>query len=168
MANAIYCRNGHFNGLVPERDLSLIHAGAYHDWQEKQIREKLARLAFCPQCGAENLRGCLHCGTKTICPAEYASERPSYCCACGTPFSWTEIALATAREYTDELEQLSAEDKAALKATFADLTTDTPRTGLAASRFVKIISKISAPLGEMLKKIIVDVVTEAVKKAWGA
>ncbi len=167
MANAIYCRNGHFNGLAPVRDPRYLYAGAFHDLQERQVRERLARLKFCPQCGAANISGCLHCETKIEDDEEYRHQRPSYCCACGKAFPWTEIALTSAREYTDELETLSTEDKAALKATFDDMTVDTARTGLAASRFMKFIRKAGPPAGEVLKKIIMDVATEAAKKGMG-
>lgn len=167
MANAIYCRNGHFNGFVPELNPSSRYVGVYHDWEEKKAREKLARLAFCPQCGVDNINGCLHCETTIEDDEEYRSERPSYCCACGKPFPWTETALATAREYTDEIEGLSTEEKSAFKATFSDLTVDTARTGLAASRFMKYIRKIGPKAGDVLMQIITGVATEAAKKAMG-
>jgi hypothetical protein len=71
--------------------------------------------------------------------------------------------LKAAKEYADDLE-LSAEDKLALKATLVDLTVDTPRTELAAHRFKKFVSKAGPVAGEMLKKIVSDVVTEGAKK----
>ncbi|WP_263373105.1 DUF2321 domain-containing protein [Granulicella aggregans] len=165
--NAIYCRNGHFNGFAPEQNTSLRYKGVFHEWQERELREKLVRLAFCPRCGVDNINGCLHCETIIDDDIEHRSERPSYCCACGKPFPWTEAALATAREYTDELEQLNAEDNAALKATFPDLTVETARTGLAASRFKKLIAKVAPAAGDVLRKILVDVATEAAKRAMG-
>jgi hypothetical protein len=60
---------------------------------------------------------------------------------------------------------LSSADKATLKATLDDLTVDTPRTELAAYHFKKFISKIGPTAGDVLTKIIVNVVTEAAKKA---
>ena len=52
------------------------------------------------------------------------------------------MALSAAKEYTDDLDQLSAEEKTTLKGTLDDLTSDTARTPLAASRFKKFVSKI--------------------------
>jgi hypothetical protein len=75
--------------------------------------------------------------------------------------------MATAQEYVDELEKVSNEDKAALKATFADLTVDTPRTELAASHFKRLVSKVGPGAGDVLTKIIVNIVTEAAKKGMG-
>jgi hypothetical protein len=77
------------------------------------------------------------------------------------------MALFAAKEYTDDLDQLSAEEKKQLKATFDDLTSDTARTPLAANRFKKFVSKIGPVAGDVLTKIIVDFATEAVKKYMG-
>lgn len=73
----------------------------------------------------------------------------------------------TAREFTDELERVSDEDKAALKATFADLTVDSPRTELAASRFKRLIGKMAPAVGDALTKILVNIATEAAKTGMG-
>ena len=54
-------------------------------------------------------------------------QPPNFCGQCGGAFPWTERALAAAREYTDDLEELSVEEKASLKGTFTDLTANTPR-----------------------------------------
>jgi hypothetical protein len=48
------------------------------------------------------------------------------------------VALQAASEYTDELQGLSDGDKTSLKNSFGDLTVDSPRTALAASRFKRI------------------------------
>lgn len=96
-----------------------------------------------------------------------AGRRPAYCTKCGKPFPWTESAIQAAKEYTDELEKLSAEEKTALKETFADLTVDTPRTVLAAHRFKKLLGKIGPVAGDALTKIVVNVATEAAKKGIG-
>jgi hypothetical protein len=76
-------------------------------------------------------------------------------------------ALAAAKEYADEFDELSNEEKATLKATFDDLTVNTPRTELAAHRFKKFISKIGPVAGDVLTKIIVNVATEAAKRGMG-
>lgn len=55
-----------------------------------------------------------------------------------------------------------------LKATIEDLTTDTPRTELAAHKFKKFLKKIGPVAGDILTKIIVNVATEAAKRGIGA
>jgi hypothetical protein len=131
------------------------------------------RKAFCERCGAATISECQTCG-RPIAGAGYAPfggggpyQRPKYCEECGKQFPWTEMALFAAKEYTDDLDQLSAEEKKQLKATFDDLTSDTARTPLAANRFKKFVSKIGPVAGDVLTKIIVDFATEAVKKYMG-
>jgi len=62
---------------------------------------------------------------------------------------------------------LSAEEKTTLKASFDDLTSDTARTPSAANRFQTLVNKISPVARETIKKIIVTVATDAVKKFIG-
>ncbi len=71
--------------------------------------------------------------------------------------------MQAAKEYTDDLD-LSSEEKTSLKATLDELAVDSPRTGLAVHRFKKFLIKIGPAAGEVLKKISIDVATEAAKK----
>jgi hypothetical protein len=164
MVSTIYCRNGHFNGNAPEFNERYRNVGVFHEWQERQVREGLARLAFCPKCGAANINGCPHCKTTIESGPECTSERPSYCGACSKPFPWTETALTIAREYTDELEELSTEDKKVLKGTFDDLIVYTPRTEVAVTRFKRVLKKAGSGAGEVLTKVFVDLASETIVK----
>jgi hypothetical protein len=132
--------------------------------QELSQGQKRSQL-FCTTCGAPNISTCQHCQT----PIEirYPGSRSAYCGGCGKPFPWTETALSAAREYTDELDQLDREEKTALKETFDDLTVDTARTPLAATRFKRFMNKIGPVAGAALQKIVETVATEAAKKAMG-
>lgn len=131
------------------------------------------RKAFCEACGAPTISECQTCGWP-IAGEGYAPfggggpyQLPRYCGECGKPFPWTELALSAAREYTDDLDQLTAEEKTTLKGTFDDLTSDTARTPLAANRFKTFVSKIGPVAGDALKNIIVTVATETAKKYMG-
>ena len=44
---------------------------------------------------------------------------------------------------------------------------DTPRTELTATRFKNFVRKVRPPVGDVLTKIVVNVATEAAKKAMG-
>ena len=128
---------------------------------------------FCEACGAPTISRCQTCDWP-IAGEGYAPfggggsyQPPKYCGECGKPHPWTEMALSAAREYADDLDQLSAEDKTILKGTFDDLASDTQRTPLAASRFRRIVSKISPVAGDALKQIIVTIATEAAKRHLG-
>ena len=130
--------------------------------------------AFCEDCGAATIDQCQKCGwpISGAGPDAWMADAgpyrpPRYCGECGTPFPWTETALSAARDYTDDLDELSPDEKASLKGTFNDLTVDTVRTPLAASRFQKFLNKVGPAAGDVLRKIIETVATEAAKKSMG-
>jgi hypothetical protein len=167
MAEAIYCRNGHFNGYMPDPNPSYDGEKVLHGWQVPLVEKELARRTFCSTCGLANVFECQHCEAAIESNEEYAPERPAYCGSCGKPFPWTETALTAAMEYTDELEELNSKDKAVLKATINDLTADTPATELAATRFKRILRKIGKPAGDVLTTIVANVLSEGAKKLMG-
>lgn len=76
--------------------------------------------------------------------------------------------MEAAKEYTDDIELLSAADKSALKATFGDLSSDTPRTPLAASRFKKLIGKAGPLANATLMKFVEAFATAAAKTMIGS
>jgi hypothetical protein len=132
------------------------------------------RKSFCEDCGAPAIDQCQTChwpiagiGPNSWMGGGGRFKPPNYCGECGNPFPWTAAALSAAREYTDELDQLTQEEKDALKNTLIDLTTDTSRTPLAASRFKTVIRKIGPVAGNILQKIIENVLSEAAKRAIG-
>jgi hypothetical protein len=167
MGRVAYCTNGHFldfdqSGEMDEDDgdWPVVHA-----WQVERLERKHERLAFCSECGSQGISACANCH-KPIVVKQLFSDRPSYCSVCGTSFPWTVTSLTAARDFADELE-LSDDDKAKLKATFDDLTVDTPRTELAAHRFKRFIQKIGPSAGDVLTKIVVNIATEAARKGMG-
>src|SRR5260370_39763184 len=132
------------------------------------------RKSFCEDCGAPSIDQCQTCrwpiagrGPNSWMGGGGPFRPPIYCGECGNPFPWTATALAAAKEYADDLDQLSVEEKDALKGTFVDLTSDTARTPLAASRFKKFTNKMGPIAGGILQKIIENVLTEAAKKSMG-
>lgn len=162
----MYCLNGDYVGVVNP----ILRAKSWGQLQAMMERasqhEGQERLpAFCARCGAQNISACQYCQA----PIElrHVGSRPGYCGGCGKPFPWTETAVSAAKEYTDELDQLSPEEKTMLKGTFDDLTIDTARTPLAANRFKKLMNKIGPNAAGVLSKIVETVMTEAVKKMMG-
>jgi hypothetical protein len=129
---------------------------------ENPEREERITQAFCTKCGARNITACAQCQTPIN--HRFPGDIHNYCAGCGKAFPWTETALATAREYTDELEELSSEDKTILKATFTDLTVDSPKTEIAASRFKRILRKLAPDVAETIRKTIVDIASETAVK----
>lgn len=155
--------NGHFIDSANESPQDFFDAMRTLSALPQPVGAYRNKNAFCATCSQPTINACTHCNS----PILVDESKPSYCRFCGKPFPWTETALTAAMEYTDELEGLSIEEKATLKATFDDLTVDTPRTELAAHRFKKFIRKIGPVAGDVLTKIIVNVATEAAKKGMG-
>jgi hypothetical protein len=165
-ATYCYCLNGDYIGAFDRT----LHARTGH-----QLEVMLAKARrdgpevpppFCPHCGKATITACQHCQSR-IDFKYHDNAAPAYCQHCGKPFPWTETAIQTAKEFTDELEDLSYEDKIKLKDSFVDLTADTARTPLAASRFKMYVKKIGPVAGDMLVKIIVSVMTEGAMKLAG-
>jgi hypothetical protein len=121
-------------------------------------------MAFCSECGAAVVKSCEHCKGSMERDPIYDKRPPLYCSSCGKAFPWTEAALKAAKEYADELDELNGKQKAELKATFDDLSVDTPRTELATHRFKKFLQKVGPATGAALMKIVVNIATEAAKK----
>jgi hypothetical protein len=102
MFEAIYCMNGHLMGRVPGSS----------PFRTRHIMEDLdeesRRLSCCTKCGKPTIGCCPNQDCQALIVVE--RELPSYCSACGKPFSWTQATLHAAKEYTDELEGVSDED----------------------------------------------------------
>jgi hypothetical protein len=124
---------------------------------------------YCSRCGAETITACPSCGESQrgySLSAAYADKaKPdAHCHNCGKPYPWTARHLVAAEEMVREDELLSDADKSQLTSTFVDLTSENPRTTLAATRFKRIISKAGKAVGEAIQKTIVDVASETAKK----
>lgn len=74
------------------------------------------------------------------------------------------MALNAAHEFSDELENLSDQEKALLKKSMDDLVRENPATSLAAQRTKKLLLKAGDSALELGRKILVDVLSETAKK----
>jgi hypothetical protein len=131
---------------------------------------------FCSDCGAGTLAACEAC--KTSIRGYYHVEGfisvsnrtpvPRYCYSCGASFPWTEAAVEAAREMTETLDGLTDAERERLKKSLDDLVRDTPRTDVAATWFKKLMVKAGAEGASGMKSVLVNVVTDAAKRAiWG-
>lgn len=124
---------------------------------------------FCGDCGAATILECPSCrepqrGYPLDAVMGERGTPKAYCGRCGKPYPWTEGHLAAATELVTEDELLSATDKELLTATFADMTSENPRTTLAATRFKRLAAKAGKGLGDAIQKTLVDVLSETAKK----
>jgi hypothetical protein len=127
---------------------------------------------FCAECGAAVLMTCPGCGEWLrghFVPAGVSGvggvfDPPSYCFSCGQPFPWTTEKLSAAKDLADELEGLSADDRAKLKTAIDDIATGGPRAEVGAARIKRLAGKAGNVVGRAFWKIVVDVASEAAKK----
>ena len=127
--------------------------------------------SYCAVCGKATIDRCPGCETcirgdhhipGVVAFSEYSP--PNFCFNCGTPFPWMEARSKVAKELAGELTELHASDRDMLKAAIGDLSSDTPRTELAAYRYTKILQKAGRGAREALTSIMMDIATEAAKK----
>lgn len=71
---------------------------------------------------------------------------PSYCYHCGSPYPWVESLIREASDIVDLMDELTEEQKSALKECFPSLISDmpsTPRHSLIAARILQSVSAIA-------------------------
>ena len=129
---------------------------------------------FCDRCGAKTITNCENCSTPikgfyhnpwAIRPGNLSWFTPrSFCDNCGKPYPWTEAKLKAAQELSDELDNLSPEEREILKKSLDDIIRDTPQTTVAANRFKKLVAKAGKVAADGFRDILVDVLSEAAKK----
>lgn len=114
----------------------------------------------CPNCG-------LHCGS-ALDNLDYAqlaqySERlvesctvPAYCHNCGEPYPWTETLLCRANEIVDFMDELSDEEKSALKECFPFLLSDAPDASYHALVASKLLRSVSSIAKTALQNLLAD------------
>lgn len=129
---------------------------------------------YCSQCGAETYSSCTQChapihGLVKIEGVLYLGKRPYnkpfYCYQCGSPYPWTQKILDNSVELVsldDELDDIS---KSLIKSAIPDLLVDTPTTAVAVAKYKKGISNASPILRDALYNLLVDVLSETLKKA---
>ncbi|MCG0278217.1 MAG: DUF2321 domain-containing protein [Thermanaeromonas sp.] len=127
---------------------------------------------FCDQCGAETITNCKSCNAPirgyyhvegAIVLQDYTA--PSFCYNCGKPYPWIEKKLMAAKELADEIDSLSEEEKEILKKSIDELVEGGPKIEVASVRFKKIVGRAGSQFAQAFKEILIDVLSEAAKKA---
>lgn len=127
---------------------------------------------FCRTCGAQCITHCPSCRS-TIrgyfhVPGMFGSveiSTPSFCHECGKPYPWVAANLEAAKSLADELDELQLDERELLKSSLEDLIRDTPKTQVAIVRFKKLLPKAGRGAAEAMRRLLIDVVSEAVKKS---
>ena len=156
--NVLVCMNGH-----------VITAQANSD----EIPDK-----FCASCGDKIINKCLECGSyikgtprlpsQITPPYSYFGNlyvRQSYCTNCGKPHPWTKQSEDAAYELIEIANSLNQQEKDDWKETIPVLIKETPKTTVAIVKFRTFAEKAGTEIGKAVKDIVIDVVSEVVKKA---
>lgn len=136
---------------------------------------KSDRQNFCSRCGARTITECPQCSAGIHLDrlnARYVglgiARPPAFCPHCGSPYPWTANALVAAKSLTNEVEGLTPEDRQTLSTSIDDLVSEGPQADLAATRFRLISAKLGNQAVTAFRDILVNVVSESIKKAiWG-
>lgn len=133
-------------------------------------------VPFCKACGAPTLSACPSCSTPIqgdyIVPGVLVTKssyrRPTYCPHCGEAMPWTIKALNAARELAVDVDSLSPEERETLEQSLPELLSDTPMTKVAANKFKRLMLKVGGGTADVFRELLVDVMSEAARKAiWG-
>jgi len=75
---------------------------------------------------------------------------PANCHKCGEPYPWTAEKISAAKTLADEVEGLTAEDRAKLKSALDDISAGGPRAEAGAARVKRMIGKAGTAVGQAL------------------
>ncbi|WP_231296902.1 DUF2321 domain-containing protein [Mammaliicoccus sciuri] len=127
---------------------------------------------FCKECGESTISNCSKCQSAIqgyfYIPGflgTYNYDVPNYCHECGSAYPWTEKILDNAIELVSLDEQLSEEHKSIIKNAIPDLIIESPTTPVAQAKYKKYMTRASDYVQEGSRNLLIDVVSEAVKKS---
>jgi hypothetical protein len=172
MQYAMYCENGHRIDFVDpntgERQARYI--GDFH----AQLLDvdadgnPIPLPKFCADCGAKTMSKCHGCSAHIQYNEYKVHFVPNYCTACGEPFPWVTTALQELGRVTDEAEELTGEEKAALKRAYPELTKNTPKTSGAVETLKRYYTKFSPGAVSVLRAVLINVLTDESKQGLGS
>ena len=136
---------------------------------------------FCASCGQKVTIECENCQTPIRGGVRYEShigppyryysdpyKRPSYCYKCGHTFPWTKSAEEAAFELIEFSTELNDSEKNELQSSIQNLLIESPKTNVSVVKFKSYASKAGTEIAKGLKDILIDLVSETVKKSiWG-
>jgi len=133
------------------------------------------RAEFCRRCGTKTITACPRCRSAIrghyhvsgFIGAGPDYELPRFCHSCGEAYPWTASKLEAAQELADELEGLNDEERALLKKGLEDLVRESPNMEVAGLRVKKVLKKVGTGGVEIVRSILVDVLSETARKALG-
>jgi hypothetical protein len=136
-----------------------------------ELREK-----FCSICGETTMTHCPNC--KTSIRGGYHVEGvfgfggeytpPAFCHNCGQAFPWTERKVDAATDLVETSGKLSSDELAQFRTDLSELTKGSPSVQVASVRFKQTMARVGGAVAGGVRDIVVDILSEAAKKAiWG-
>lgn len=123
---------------------------------------RLSSFSFCPNCNAP-IRGIYdNPGIAIIGKRPY--DIPYYCYECGSPYPWTNKILDNAVAIISMDENIDDNQKELIKNAIPALIIDSPETPVATANYQTIIGNAGQIVRNSLHNLLVDVVSETVKK----
>lgn len=125
------------------------------------------------KCGKETYSKCPECNSPIhgkyevdgIVDLSGSYNRPDYCYNCGAPYPWTKIILDNAVMLVSLEDELDESMKELIKTAIPDLITETPATPIAIAKYKKGIKCAGDILKNSMRQLLIDVVSETVKKS---
>lgn len=127
---------------------------------------------YCKDCGSKTISTCQNCSTSITGDYEvpgvvalgFETPVPSYCPFCGEAYPWTSKIIENAVELVAIDNNLDEHSKSIIKNTLPDLLVETPTTPVAANKFKMVMEKASNSIKDGMYNLLVDTVSETVKK----
>ncbi len=138
--------------------------------QNPELRER-----FCSKCGEPTLTNCEGCAAPIrgdfhvdgVFSFGGIYNPPAFCHNCGDAFPWTKRRVDGAVELLQTAD-LSENELQQFRADLVELTKDSPKVQVASLRFKKTMTKAGSAVASGVRDIVIDVLSEAAKKAiWG-
>lgn len=127
---------------------------------------------FCKECGEATVSKCDNCDSFIqgyyyvpgfLRKIDY--ELPYYCHNCGSKYPWTRKLLENAVELVSLDDELPDEHKKIIKNAIPDLIIESSTTPAAQAKYKKYVSNAASYVQEGLRNLLIDVVSETVKKS---
>jgi hypothetical protein len=164
MLFAMYCQNGHRLAFVDPKTGGRDNARNHDFFAKVDPSERWAKLPkFCAECGTKGISQCPECN-EFIGYEERRPRVPNYCTDCGYQFPWVTTSLQELSKVTDEAADLTADEKAALKQAYPELTRNTPKTRGAVETLKLCYAKFSPAAVSVLRSILISVGTDEAKQ----
>lgn len=147
------CLNGH---------QKTIHSETFQNPNQFCTKCGESIISCCPNCssgilGYKEIPGVLQLGVK--------KKIPYYCNNCGKPYPWTNALIKNVDMILSLDSSISSIDKDFVTSSIPHFINETPTTPVSVVKTKTILTKASTIVKDSMYKILIDVVSESVKKS---